>query len=216
MTATVLSSFDRAASLQACHRQTAAGCIKITEDLARYNDVIARTRPAVLVECGTHHGRSALWFADRVDRVITVDIAPGTGRPYSRDRDVDPAVAQHPRIETVIGPSSVDPEVSAWVRDLADRAATQLRDPRCMVVLDSDHSADHVAAEITTYGPLVTPGCYLVVEDGILRWLPSSYDGNPLDAIEAGLVDDPAWRRDTDVETMFPVTMHPAGWWVRA
>lgn len=87
---------------------------------------------------------------------------------------------------------------------------------RCMVVLDSDHSAAHVAAEILLYGPLVSPGCHLVVEDGIVRWLDiPKFVGSPLDAIEEHLAGNSEWERDVKVETMHPATMYVAGWWRR-
>ena len=106
---------------------------------------------------------------------------------------------------------STDPAVVAR----ANRAAGPGR--RTMVVLDSDHSAAHVGAEIALYGPMVTPGCYLVVEDGIVRWMAAQpYAGSPLDAIEDLLVGSPDWERDRVIETLHPVSMHPAGWWRRA
>lgn len=205
----VLASFDVDQSLLACHRQTAAGCIKITEDLDRYARIIAATKPEVIVECGTFDGHSAAWFHQQGPEVVTIDIAPNTGLPYTRDHGPADDVADVTEITWITCKSSTDPATVDVVRDLVGARRT-------MVVLDSDHSAAHVAAEIDAYGPLVTPGCYLVVEDGILRWLPSSYVGNPLDAIEARLLADPRWIRDEETEAMFPVTMHPAGWWVRA
>ena len=37
-----------------------------------------------------------------------------------------------------------------------------------MVVLDSDHSREHVLAELRAYGPLVTKGCYMIVADTVI------------------------------------------------
>lgn len=85
-----------------------------------------------------------------------------------------------------------------------------------MVVLDSSHGTAHVAGEICAYGPLVSVGCYLVVEDGIVAYqIDAPWVGSPLDAALALLADSRAWRRDTDLESLHPVSMHPAGWWIR-
>lgn len=192
--ATLLIDLD--ASLAACDRQNAAGAVKVTEDLARYAHVIAATRPDVVIECGTWMGGSARWFAARGVDVISIDNQP-TGQPA------------HDRVTWLVG-SSDDASMLAHATTLASGRRT-------MVVLDSDHSATNVCAEILAYGPLVTPGCHLVVEDGIARWMSEDHHrhGSPLDAIEALLIDNPAWVRDEQTEAMFPVSMHPAGWWVK-
>ncbi len=189
---------DIEASLDACARQNAGGAVKVAEDLARYEHIIATTRPEVIVECGTWMGGSARWFLTQpgVAEVVTVDVS------------LDSLRLPEP-IRPVVG-DSADPSVAARVRALVNGR-------RCMVSLDSDHSAAHVAREIELYGPLVTPGCHLVVEDGIARWMSAEHhaNGSPLDAIEALLMDNPAWRRDEHTEAMFPVSMSPAGWWTK-
>jgi cephalosporin hydroxylase len=107
--------------------------------------------------------------------------------------------------------------VAADVREL-------VRGRRCMVILDSDHSAPHVTTEIGLYGPLVSPGCYLVVEDGLFAYapqqlrqqhFPDGLDGSPLDAVAELLVDNPDWSRDIAIERAHPVSSNPAGYWVR-
>jgi cephalosporin hydroxylase len=181
------------------------GCIKVFEDLLRYEAVIAQTRPGVIVECGTFTGHSALWFAQQGVDVITIDIPPDSGIPYTRkSKDT---VVEIPEITYLVG-SSTDLSIVSQVEEL-------VCDRRTMVVLDSDHSADHVKREIELYGPFVSPGCYLVVEDGILRWLPSDYVGNPLDAIEGSLIYNEAWMRAIAIEEMFSVTLYPFGWWIK-
>jgi cephalosporin hydroxylase len=171
--------------------------MKISEDLARYRAVIEADVPGLVIECGTKNGGSAAWFAALGPDVVTIDIAP---QHWAEDPTG--------RVTWLAG-DSADPAVAAAVAALAAGR-------RVMAVLDSDHSAAHVAAEIGLYGPLVTPGCHLVVEDGIARWMPGyEGDGSPLDAIEDLLADNPEWERDAVTEGMFPVSMFPAGWWVR-
>jgi cephalosporin hydroxylase len=195
----VLPGYDPGPSVAACGRQVAAGCVKVAEDLERYRRVIAATRPEVLVECGTQTGASARWFAGQgLDRVVTIDIDPAAR---------DPALS-HPRVTYLTG-DSADPQVVEAVRVLAGGR-------RAMAVLDSDHAADHVEREIRLYGPLVSPGCYLVVEDGICRWLHPGGREDPLLALERTLLADAAgFVRDVEIEALFPVTLYPAGWWRR-
>src|SRR6266508_4044411 len=117
-------------------RQTAGGAVKVAEDLARYEHIIAATRPEVIVECGTWMGGSARWFLTQpgVAEVVTVDVS------------LDGLRLPEP-IRPVVG-DSADPSVAARVRALVNGR-------RCMVSLDSDHCAAHVAREIELYGPLV-------------------------------------------------------------
>jgi len=183
------------------------GMLKLDEDLERYRQIIEATRPEVIVETGTRAGASARWFAQLGLDVITVDVSGDL---------LNPDNAAHHRIVPVLGDAK-DPAVAAKVAELVG-------DRRCMVSLDSDHSGPHVAEEIKLYGPLVSPGCYLVVEDGIFgyatRTLRTQHGlgdmiGSPLDAIEEHLDGNPDWSRDAAVERLSPVSHHPAGWWVR-
>jgi cephalosporin hydroxylase len=185
------------------------GMRKLPADLDRYAAIIDATKPEVIVETGTATGASAQWFADHGVDVITVDVyGPADVPTYHRPNG-------H-RIDYVRG-DSADPTV-------ADLVARLVAGRRCMVSLDSDHSAPHVAAEIAAYGPLVTAGCYLVVEDGIFAYAPdplirqhglADMVKSPLDAIAECLDGQPGWSRDVSIERLHPTSHHPAGWWVR-
>jgi len=184
---------------------------KLAMDLRRYAMVIAATKPDVIVETGTMWGGSALWFEQYGCDVITVDIDDRPARLYSAY-----AKCQH---TTFILGDCLDPGVLAQIRE-------RIGGRRTMVSLDSAHDAPHVAAEIGVYAPLVTPGCYLVVEDGIFDLDPTDKGkaqggaaipevGGPLRAIESILVDNPYWTRDVEIERVNPLSYYPAGWWIR-
>lgn len=202
-----LATFEREANFLLDHR--GATIWKLPQDLDRYRCVIETTKPDVLVECGTKWGGFAAWVADTFKvQVVTIDTQSPEGRP-----------ASWPGVTFVRG-NTVDGTLRLRVAELIPAGS------RVMVSLDSDHSAPHVRAEIAAYGPLVSPGCYLVVEDGIADLAPSAQrflwgdrvrrSGGPLLAIERALVGDSRWERDEVVERMSPVTHNPAGWWRRA
>jgi cephalosporin hydroxylase len=190
------------------------GMLKLDADLNRYRQIIEATKPDVIVETGTRTGASARWFGavagPRVD-VITIDIS----RPLDLPAGDTMTFASESTITFITG-DSTDPAIIERVREL-------VAGRRCMVSLDSDHSAAHVAKEIDLYGPLVTPGCYLVVEDGIFGHAPQALRehhipglaGSPLDAIADKLAGNPQWSRDIATERLSPISHHPAGWWVR-
>jgi cephalosporin hydroxylase len=198
---------DLAASLEASHRQTAEGCVKTVEDLERYRIVLARTRPTLIIECGTFSGKSALWFAREGQcRVVTVDVDPNN------------VSAETHRLAALAGVCflhgrSTGLMVGAMIHSFAAEEA------RVMVVLDSDHSADTVRQELAAYADLVTPGCYCVVEDTIVRWMPweqhpiGPYLGSPLDAAEEWLAaHGDRWENDLELEDRTRATQHPGGW----
>lgn len=181
---------------------------KTVDDLARYRAVIEATRPEVVVEVGTKWGGFAAWLADTFGvQVLAVDIEVAEGRPDT-----------WPGVTFIVEGSSIDSHVVDRVREL-------VAGRRTMVALDGDHHAVHVAREIRAYGPLVSSGCYLVVEDGIADLAPEAVaepigrhiprTGGPLRAITRELGGAPGWTRDRAVEGMSSVSHHPAGWWRR-
>jgi cephalosporin hydroxylase len=172
--------------------------MKAPTDAWSYQEIIAETRPDLLVETGSMFGGSALFFAGIMDllghgRVISIDIAP--------DRELP----SHDRV-TWLTRSSVDPATLDMVRTAAGGGTV-------MVVLDSDHSAGHVLRELDLYAPLVTPGSYLVVEDSningrpILPW----FGPGPGEALDSWVPRHPEFEVDASRER-FLLTFAPGGW----
>lgn len=136
--------------------------IQLPDDMLRLQEVIWDIKPDVLIETGVAHGGSLIFYASLFEamgkgRVIGVDIEI---RPHNRA-----AIEAHPmskRIDLVEG-SSTAPEVLAQVKALMKPGETAL------VVLDSNHSKQHVLDELRAYGPLVSPGSWIVATDGVME-----------------------------------------------
>lgn len=169
-------------------------------DLWTIQETLAEIRPALLIESGTNRGGSSYFFGDLFDlmghgRVITIDI--------EKLHDLS-----HPRVTYLIG-SSVD---SAIV-DRVTRAVAETSGP-VMVILDSDHSEAHVRRELDLYHHFVTPGSFLLVQDGVIDVLPMLIGGRPgpLPAIESFLGVHPEFEVDTERCSRYLITHHPKGW----
>lgn len=179
---------------------------KYPTDLLMYAEVIHRTRPHHLIETGTNAGGSALWFAHCFDNLD--HDAPGTVYtidPFPRE-DGKPRPA-HGRI-TYHHNSSLDPALGKGLAYCIDGEPT-------MVVLDSVHAASHVYEELRLYAPLVTPGCYCVVEDTNLNGHPVAADHGPgpMEAVAAFLETDlgRCFEVDRTCER-YGISMSPKGW----
>lgn len=176
-----------------------APALKCPLDLWIYQEIMAEVRPHLVVETGTAGGGSALFLASICDllghgRVVTIDVADAPGRP------------RHSRITYVQG-SSVDPAVVEGVRrQIAP-------EDRVLVILDSDHRRDHVLAELRAYGPLVTRGSYLVVEDSNLNGHPvhPEHGPGPTEAMEIFLAESRVFEVDREREK-FLLTFNPGGY----
>ena len=168
--------------------------IQLPEDMIRIQELIYKIQPDVIVETGVAHGGSLIFYASLCTaigkgRVIGVDIEI---RPHNRV-----AIESHrlsPLIHLVEG-SSTGPEVVRKVRDLIGVTETVL------VLLDSDHSQAHVAAELEAYGPLVTPNSYIVACDGVMQQLAGAPRteadwtwNNPISALKEFLVKHPEFE----------------------
>jgi cephalosporin hydroxylase len=83
-----------------------------------------------------------------------------------------------------------------------------------MVILDSDHTQEHVRHELECYAPLVTPGSYCLVQDGVIDTLPVFNAGRPgpLPAIEEFLATTDEFELDAERSERFLITHHPKGW----
>ncbi len=136
--------------------------VKNPMDLWIYQEIIVETEPDVIIETGTLLGGSALYMAtvcDAIGRgeVVTIDTVgsdvTGSVRPT------------HPLVTYVKG-SSTDLAIFESVRNMCEGKRT-------MVILDSDHDKSNVLAELEKYAPLVSVGCYIIVED-------SNVNGHPV------------------------------------
>jgi cephalosporin hydroxylase len=183
--------------------------LKSPGDLWNYQELIATRRPRLIVEFGTNSGGSALFFA-HVQQIAGID-----GRVFSVDINhglVHASVRKHRRIE-LLERSSSDPRVAKRIRALRRR----YRGP-IFVIVDSDHRADHVYAELQTLRGVLRPGDYLVVEDGNINGHPvlPDFGPGPLEALERYTGEFPDdYTCDVQREDKFGFTFAPRGYLIR-
>ena len=139
--------------------------LKCPLDLWSYQEILHEVRPELIIETGTYQGGSALFLASICDllgegEVLTIDVDRREGRPW------------HPRITYLTG-SSTSNAILRQVRRHAKSASPVL------VILDSGHAKDHVLAELYAYAPLVTPGSYLLSQDGVIDELSEFAEHRP-------------------------------------
>lgn len=168
-------------------------------DLWVYQEILVELRPELIVECGTLYGGSALYFARFLDlldhgRILTIDIQDFPNRP------------QHQRIEYLHGYTTAADTIERV------RSACQGLSP-VMVVLDSDHHRDHVLGEMRSYADFVTPGSYLIVEDGNINGHPvyRDFGPGPWEAIDQFLRERSDFSIDESREKFF-FTFNPRGY----
>jgi len=178
--------------------------LKLPSDMWLYQDVIWETRPDLVVETGTNWGGSAVFFANLFDlmgtegRVITVDI-----------QRCPEGYPSHRRIQFITASSTASETVAAIRRQIRPL-------DRVMVILDSDHREKHVREELRLYSPLVSPGCYLVVEDTNVNGHPvhREFGPGPMEALRDFLASDLGanFESDRSKDDQFGFTFHPRGW----
>jgi cephalosporin hydroxylase len=173
--------------------------LKCPLDLWVYQELLFELRPDWVIETGTAFGGTALFLASILEllgggRVVTIELNPETDPP------------EHPRLECLTG-SSTSAKIVSEVKKRV-RAGE-----KALVILDSDHSRDHVAAELEAYAPLVGPGGYLIVEDTNLNGHPvePEHGPGPAEAVAEFLASHPEFEADASREK-FLLTFNPGGW----
>jgi cephalosporin hydroxylase len=187
--------------------------IQMPEDIVILQEIIWQTKPTVILETGIARGGSMVFFASLLEllgegRVIGVELEL---RPHNRE-----AMLTHPlmrRIEIIDGSSIAD----ATHRQVCSRI--NLND-RVMVVLDSNHTHQHVYRELRLYGPLVSRGQFLVVADTVIEDIPRQDHrprawgpgDNPSTALDAYLRETDAFVRDQYYNSKLLLTSSPRGY----
>lgn len=190
--------------------------IQMPADVMATQEVIWDTKPDVIIETGVARGGSVLFMASLLEmigkgKVIGVDIDI---RAHNRE-----SIETHPMSKRVvlIEGGSVDEDTVARVRAEIPAGA------KVMVVLDSDHSRSHVLAECRAYGPLVTPGCYMVVADTIVGHMSEEiapkkrsklwFQGNePLSAMQDYMAECDLFEVDPVINGKLVVASSPGGY----
>lgn len=192
--------------------------IQLPEDMMRVQEVISHLRPDVIVETGIAHGGSLVFYASVCHAlgkgcVVGVDIEI---RPHNRK-----AVESHELSGyiTMIEGSSTDAHVVEQVRALIQP------DDVVLVLLDSNHTKDHVLTELEAYAPLVSVGSWIVAADGIMAQVAGAPRteqdwtwNNPMEAATEFLATHPEFALEEPVRPfnegsiVRPVTYWPGGW----
>lgn len=146
--------------------------IQLPEDMLRIQEVIYNVKPDVLIETGVAHGGSLIFYASLFramgrGRVVGIDIEI---RPHNRA-----AIESHEMMPliTLIEGSSIAPDIVGAVQNQIKPGE------KVLVLLDSNHSKEHVLGELEAYGPMVTEGSYIVATDGIMKEIPGAPRTNP-------------------------------------
>jgi cephalosporin hydroxylase len=186
--------------------------IQYPQDVMAMQEIVWRVQPDLIVETGVAHGGSLILYASLLallgkGEVVGVDIDI---RPHNRQ-----AIEAHPlaeRIQLIEG-SSIDPQVVSIIR-----RRTEGR--RVIVVLDSNHTHEHVLAELNAYAPLVSENSYCIVMDTVIEDLPVnsfpdrpwSRGNNPKTAVKAFLSRNQSFVVDSSIQDKLAVTVAPEGY----
>lgn len=173
--------------------------LKTPADLWNYQEILHEVKPDLVIETGTFASGTTLFLAHIMDII-------GKGAIVSIDIKELSLRARHPRISYLTG-SSADPKVAEAAAE--HRGAGTV----CMVILDADHSKEHVAHEMALFSPLVSVGSYMIVEDSNVNGHPvyPSFGPGPFEAIEEFLAKDPSFEPDKSREK-FLVSWNPRGY----
>ena len=189
--------------------------IQYPEDLLAMQEIIWKVKPKLIVETGVAHGGTSIFYASMLELIgddglvlaIDIDI-----RAHNR-----PLIEGHPQAGRLrlMEASSLDGRAVDEAKTMAAKGGP------VMVVLDSNHSHEHVLEELRLYSPLVTKDSYLVVFDGVVELVPELWQpadrpwgvgNNPLTATRAFLAEHPEFAVDWEIENKLIITTAPEGY----
>ncbi|MDZ7599758.1 MAG: cephalosporin hydroxylase family protein [Hoeflea sp.] len=202
--------------------------IQLPTDAWALQELVWKVRPDLIIETGIAHGGSLIYSASLLALLDLCDatekgevLDPRKPRRKVLGIDIDirahnrAAIEAHPlfaRIDMIEG-SSIAEETVAKVREIASGHE------RILVCLDSNHTHDHVLAELEAYAPLVTMDSYCIVFDTLVDDMPERLSadrpwgpGNsPKSAVHAFLKSNAGFEIDSRIDKKLLITVAPDG-----
>ena len=189
--------------------------IQHPQDMVMMQELIWQIKPDLLIETGIAHGGSAIMYASFMEmmglknsKVLAIDIDI---RSHNKK-----AIEDHPMSNriTMLEGSSISDKIVNEVKEFASNYSN------IMVILDSNHTHEHVLAELKAYAPLVSKGSYCVVFDTIVEDMPEdayqdrpwNKEKNPKTAVWEYLKNNSDFVIDQDIENKLLVTAAPDGY----
>ncbi len=188
--------------------------IQYPQDMIAMQEIIWNVKPDLIIETGIAHGGSLIFYASMLEllgnngHVLGIDIDI---RMHNRME-----IEKHPMFKriTMFEGSAIAPEMAERVREFAKPYQNIL------LVLDSNHTHDHVLAELELYSPLVSKGSYCVVFDTVIEDMPAGsfpdrpWDkgNNPKTAVWEFLKTHDEFEIDREIENKILITVAPDGY----
>jgi len=203
--------------------------IQYPQDMVAMQELIWRIKPDLIIETGIAHGGSLIMNAsmlammdlcDAIEAGERLDPAKSKRKMLGIDIDIRAhnreAIEAHPmasRIQMIQG-SSIAPEIIAQVQEIAQDFQ------RVLVSLDSNHTHEHVLAELEAYAPLTSVGSYCVVFDTIVEDMPAEMfpdrpwgpGDNPKTAVWEYLKTHSEFEIDNSIQHKLLITVAPDGY----
>jgi cephalosporin hydroxylase len=189
--------------------------IQYPEDLIAFQEIVWSTKPDVILECGVARGGSLLFWCSMLEL---------SGKP---PKVIGVDIAIHDHTKRAISESKYSLEISLVEGDSTsegtlDRVLKQIRpSERVMVVLDSNHTEEHVSKELDLYANLVSEGCYLLVLDTVIEFLDRDADRpwgpgeSPWTATQKFMKGRDDFENDAAIESKLTFSAAPNGFWRR-
>jgi cephalosporin hydroxylase len=203
--------------------------IQFPNDAWAMQELIWKIKPDLIIETGIAHGGSLVFsasmlamldYADAASKKATLDPSSSKRKVLGIDIDIrqhnKTAIKEHPLaglIQMVEG-SSVEESTISKVQEIASSYETIL------VCLDSNHTHEHVLAELNAYASLVSQGSYCVVFDTLIEDMPiGSFPDRPWDkgdnpktAVYEYIKENPSFVIDRDISDKLGITVAPEGY----
>lgn len=203
--------------------------IQYPQDMIAMQELVWSIKPDLIIETGIAHGGSLIFSASLLAQLDMCDaiesgemLDPKNSRRKVLGIDIDirthnrAAIEAHPmasRIQMIQG-SSIAPEIIEQVKAVAANYS------RVLIYLDSNHTHDHVLAELQAYAPLTSKGSYCVVFDTVVEDMPKEIfpdrpwgpGDNPKTAVWEYLKTHPEFEIDKSIQDKLLITVAPDGY----